>query len=268
MTQRVTSLAWDAGFDDERLHSPMRPASTCYRCLVRRDRQQGGRHQLPGAAISTTQSPGTRSRGPSGELPAIHCPEYQHGARTGRSGVAGRSGYCHSVPPGLDLHVSAQALLPWPSLPDQSAAMTHQPSAWRIVVTDDDPKLMAFLVSVLQKAGNCVFAAYDGNSACELALMLPKLHLLVTNTRLGTVSARELIRQVRAEKPELPILQASHCLTLTDYSPAYHPLPSLSPKRNCSPRLEGCWQNNALSAGGNRPSTQDSAAERADGKAS
>ena len=84
--------------------------------------------------------------------------------------------------------------------------MTHQPSAWRIVVTDDDPKLMAFLVSVLQKAGNCVFAAYDGNSACELALMLPKLDLLVTNTRLGTVSARELIRQVRAEKPGLPIL--------------------------------------------------------------
>jgi DNA-binding response OmpR family regulator len=73
-------------------------------------------------------------------------------------------------------------------------------------VTDDDPKLMAFLVSVLQKAGNCVFAAYDGNSACELAIMLPKLDLLVTNTRLGTVSARELIRQVRAEKPGLPIL--------------------------------------------------------------
>ena len=84
--------------------------------------------------------------------------------------------------------------------------MTHQPSAWRIVVTDDDPNLMAFLVSVLQNAGNCVFAAYDGNSACELALMLPRLDLLVTNTRLGTVSARELIRRVRAANPELPIL--------------------------------------------------------------
>ena len=104
------------------------------------------------------------------------------------------------------MDVSAQTLPPWPSLPDQSAAMTHQPSAWRIVVTDDDPKLMAFLVSVLQKAGNCVFAAYDGDSACELALMLPRLDLLVTNTRLGTVSGRELIRRVRAEKPGIPIL--------------------------------------------------------------
>ena len=73
-------------------------------------------------------------------------------------------------------------------------------------MTDYDPKLIAFLVSALRKAGNCVFAAYDGNSACELALMLPKLDLLVTNTRLGTVSARELIRRVRAEKPGLPIL--------------------------------------------------------------
>ena len=73
-------------------------------------------------------------------------------------------------------------------------------------MTDDDPKLIAFLVSVLQKAGNCVFAAYDGDSACELALMLPRLDLLVTNTRLGTVTGRELIRQVRAQKPGLPIL--------------------------------------------------------------
>ena len=85
--------------------------------------------------------------------------------------------------------------------------MTHPPPhGWRIVVTDDDPKLMEFLVGVLQRAGNCVFAAYDGDAGCELAIMIPNLDLLVTNTRLGTVSGRELIRQVRAQKPGLPIL--------------------------------------------------------------
>jgi DNA-binding response OmpR family regulator len=85
--------------------------------------------------------------------------------------------------------------------------MTFEPPRpWRIVVTDDDPRLMAFLVGTLRDAGHCVFAAYDGDSACELALLIPELDLLVTNTRWGFVSNRELIRQVRSRKPELPIL--------------------------------------------------------------
>jgi CheY-like chemotaxis protein len=123
--------------------------------------------------------------------------------------------YCRSAPPWLPLDVS-RTLPPLAVSARQNTAMTHQPSAWRIVVTDDDPKLMAFLVSVLQKAGNCVFAAYDGDSACELALMLPRLDLLVTNTRLGTISGRELIRQVRAEKPGLPILHIGEPLPNPD----------------------------------------------------
>jgi CheY-like chemotaxis protein len=85
--------------------------------------------------------------------------------------------------------------------------MTGQPSRpWRIIVTDDDPKLMALLVTTLRDAGYCVFAAYDADSACELALLIPDVDLLVTNTRLGTVTNRELIRRVRSEKPGMPIL--------------------------------------------------------------
>jgi DNA-binding response OmpR family regulator len=85
--------------------------------------------------------------------------------------------------------------------------MTVQPPGpWRIIVTDDDPNLMAFLVATLRDAGHCVFAAYDGDSACELAFLIPDLDLLVTNTRWGSVSNRELIRLVRSKKPGLPIL--------------------------------------------------------------
>ena len=85
--------------------------------------------------------------------------------------------------------------------------MTAQPSQpWRIVVTDDDPELMAFLVTTLRDAGYCVFAAYDGESACELALLIPDLALLVTNTRWGIVTNRELIKLVRSKRPELPVL--------------------------------------------------------------
>ncbi len=85
--------------------------------------------------------------------------------------------------------------------------MTPRHSTYRrIVVTDDDPRIVAFVVTTLRDAGHCVFAAYDGDSACELALAIPELDLLITNTRLGTATARELIRAVRQQKPSLPIL--------------------------------------------------------------
>jgi len=87
-----------------------------------------------------------------------------------------------------------------------AAPSTGPPGPWRIVATDDDPQLLAWVVTCLRNAGHCVFAAYDGDSACEIALLIPDLQLLITNTRLGTMSSRELIRRVRREKPELPIL--------------------------------------------------------------
>jgi len=65
---------------------------------------------------------------------------------------------------------------------------------------------MTFLVTTLRGAGHSVFAAFDGDSACVLALLIPDLDLLVTNTRWGTVTNRELIRLVRSKRPGLPIL--------------------------------------------------------------
>jgi len=61
-----------------------------------------------------------------------------------------------------------------------------------------------------------VFAAYDGDSACELALAIDELDLMITNTRLGTVSARDLIRAVREERPHVPILHVGDPLPNPD----------------------------------------------------
>ena len=94
--------------------------------------------------------------------------------------------------------------------------MTRPPCYYRIVATDDDPMLLAFVVTTLRDAGHCVFAAYDAESACELALQLDELDLMVTNTRLGTVSARDLIRAVRRQKPDLPILHVGEPLPNPD----------------------------------------------------
>ncbi len=107
------------------------------------------------------------------------------------------------------------------SLPAVSAGPKgHMPSSprgpscrWRIVATDDDPELLNFVVLTLREAGHCVFAAYDGDSACELALYLPQLDLLITNTRLATLTAGQLIRRVREMKPTLPILHLGNPLT-------------------------------------------------------
>jgi CheY-like chemotaxis protein len=101
-------------------------------------------------------------------------------------------------------------------LPVIEVPMTHRPRAKRIVVSDDDPMLLGFVVTTLRDAGHCVFAAYDGESACELALVLDQLDLMITNTRLGSVSARDLIRAVRREKPELPILHVGEPLPNPD----------------------------------------------------
>jgi DNA-binding response OmpR family regulator len=95
--------------------------------------------------------------------------------------------------------------------------MTRQrPNYCRIVASDDDPMVLAFVVATLRDAGHCVFAAYDTDSACELALAIDELDLMITNTRLGTDSARELIRAVRRQKPDLPILHLGEPLPNPD----------------------------------------------------
>lgn len=96
------------------------------------------------------------------------------------------------------------------------AGSPGQGACWRIVATDDDPLLLSVIVTTLRDAGHCVFAAFDGDSACELALIIPDLNLLITNTRLGTESARSLIKRVREERPELPILHVGEPLADTE----------------------------------------------------
>jgi DNA-binding response OmpR family regulator len=94
--------------------------------------------------------------------------------------------------------------------------MPPRPRYRRIVAADDDPMLLAFLATTLRDAGHCVFTAYDAEAACELTLVLDEVDLMITNTRLGSVSARELIRAVRRTKPHLPILHVGEPLPNTD----------------------------------------------------
>jgi CheY-like chemotaxis protein len=77
---------------------------------------------------------------------------------------------------------------------------------WRIIVADNKAAMVCTLTATLRAAGQCVFAAYDGEAALELFVQLADIDLLITNTHLGNVHGPELVRRVREIRPDLPIL--------------------------------------------------------------
>jgi DNA-binding response OmpR family regulator len=66
------------------------------------------------------------------------------------------------------------------------------------------------MVRTLRAADHCVFQAYDGLAAFELALALRDIDLLITNTQMPGLNGPELIRHVRAALPTLPILHVKN----------------------------------------------------------
>ena len=76
----------------------------------------------------------------------------------------------------------------------------------RIVVADEDPAVVAFIVHTLRQDGNAVFHAYDTLSATQLAFSLDVCHLLICNTRVEGVFGIDLIRSLRERLPALPMV--------------------------------------------------------------
>lgn len=81
---------------------------------------------------------------------------------------------------------------------------------WRIIATDNNAGKLSAIVQTLRDAGHCVFAAYDGQSALELLAELPRIQLLITNTRLGIMDGPELMQRTRKLRPGMPILHVIH----------------------------------------------------------
>jgi len=76
----------------------------------------------------------------------------------------------------------------------------------RIVVADEDPAMVAFVVNTLRKDGNAVFHAYDALSAAQLAIALDVCHLLISNTRVEGAAGIDLILELRRRMPALPMV--------------------------------------------------------------
>jgi two-component system OmpR family response regulator len=75
-----------------------------------------------------------------------------------------------------------------------------------IVVADEDKAVSSFVIETLLNDGHAVFHAYDGLSASHLALNLKVCHLVISNTRVGGRTGIDLIHELRAQLPSLPIL--------------------------------------------------------------
>jgi DNA-binding response OmpR family regulator len=76
----------------------------------------------------------------------------------------------------------------------------------RILVADENPEVVAFIIETLRADGYAVFHAYDGLSAIELAFAIDVVHLVVTNTRVSGLPGTELVYLIRARLPHLPIM--------------------------------------------------------------
>jgi DNA-binding response OmpR family regulator len=80
----------------------------------------------------------------------------------------------------------------------------------RIVIADEDPSVVQFVIQTLRKDGNAVFHAYDALSAVQLATSLDRCDLMISNTRVEGVPGVELIHQLRRRHPDLPILYVAN----------------------------------------------------------
>jgi DNA-binding response OmpR family regulator len=75
-----------------------------------------------------------------------------------------------------------------------------------IVVADEDPAIVAFVVKTLRAEGHAVFHAFDGLAAVQLCVGLNVVDLLVSNTRVEGMDGFELIADLRKLLPALCVL--------------------------------------------------------------
>jgi two-component system OmpR family response regulator len=76
----------------------------------------------------------------------------------------------------------------------------------RIVVADEDPKVVALVVETLRGEGYAVFPAHDALSATRVALSLESCDLVISNTKVQGVAGVDLVHYLRQRMPRLPMI--------------------------------------------------------------
>jgi DNA-binding NtrC family response regulator len=75
-----------------------------------------------------------------------------------------------------------------------------------IIVADEDPKVVAFIIETLREDGHAVFHAYDGLSATQLAFAIHTVDLVISNTRVAGMPGIQLVYEIRNRLPQMPMM--------------------------------------------------------------
>jgi DNA-binding response OmpR family regulator len=75
----------------------------------------------------------------------------------------------------------------------------------RVLVTDDEPRIRAFVTRALEAEGFAADAARDGREALELALR-KRYDLMVLDLLLPGVDGLTVLRELRRTQPDLPVV--------------------------------------------------------------
>lgn len=75
----------------------------------------------------------------------------------------------------------------------------------RVLIAEDDEAIREFFVEALEDEGLEVAEAEDGQAAWEL-LQKQSFHLVLTDLRMPRMDGLELLRRVRAQQPEVPVV--------------------------------------------------------------
>src|SRR5690242_1814975 len=75
----------------------------------------------------------------------------------------------------------------------------------RILVIEDEPRILAFVAQALRAEGHTVVASEDGEDGLAHALAR-RYDLLVLDLLLPGIDGLQVLRDVRARQPELPVL--------------------------------------------------------------
>jgi DNA-binding response OmpR family regulator len=78
--------------------------------------------------------------------------------------------------------------------------------ARHIVVADEDPTAVAFIIRTLRGDGHAVFHAYDVLAATQLAFTLDPCDLVITDTKVEGTDGVELIALLRQRRPNVPVI--------------------------------------------------------------
>jgi DNA-binding NtrC family response regulator len=87
------------------------------------------------------------------------------------------------------------------------SAWSHPALSGRhIIVADEDPRMVEFIIRTLRNDGHAVFHAYDALSAMQLAIGLETCDLVISDTKIEGSDGVELIQYLRGRMPTLPII--------------------------------------------------------------